>query len=510
MNYFITIIFISVSFGIQADLNNDYGPGSSDFKTDSSGSASAGYDKSVNDNPSRHSNENTGVSRSAPNDSPSSSSSTGSGSSSSNDRGHNHSDDRDDNDDNRNYGYGMDSNDPRSNGNGGYATSAYDITENANRSAHNQYSNNQGYHHEDPWSEYKQYDGGEFGHIGDYQAHEDAIQSAISSAESNCNGKCTGIDRIEIINEVYYKELSSLNSTLAIGPVETMAKYRSNEHGISNYNQKYLNHINSIDQLVRDGVVGAVLPGQFAIAYPKVANNLSPLQELGASGAVIITDKLTTNPLISGSFTPMESFIGSNTFRGAHTNYGGPGGTVFLSQHALGHTLYHELWHAGEQVVYNAVVKNIDTVLAGKKSLDPNQNFTIRIDNFEANLNAEQLNDLHQAAAMASALYLKENGRGHTIAIIKPTDCPSCNLLPQTNSYYNQYYETRAMTVTQHFSTFDIAEYMMSPSSTPKPLDPATARRVANELTTSVVIQDQIDTMDRAAQIVMDNNLLDK
>ena len=496
MNYFITIIFISVSFGIQADLNNDYGPGSSDFKTDSSGSASAGYDKSVNDNPSRHSNENTGVSRSAPNDSPSSSSSTGSGSSSSNDRGHNHSDDRDDNDDNRNYGYGMDSNDPRSNGNGGYATSAYDITENANRSAHNQYSNNQGYHHEDPWSEYKQYDGGEFGHIGDYQAHEDAIQSAISSADSSCNGKsCQGIERISEINKVYYDELSKKDSNLPQGPMETMVKFRGEEIAKDlniNNNKQIENFMKVIDQEVRAGNASAVLPGQFNIAYPELSKSLSSTQKLGSQGAAVIIDH--------GSYSAIDQITGIPYAGGLHIDIAGPAGTIILNDNAMSiDTLPHELQHAGEHAIVNEAVN-----LVGSKDIitsfakDPTGT-VLDLSKHNKDLTPEEISTLKEAILYSAQSLLAKKDR----MIVQPGDCLSCNKLPNQNAYYNDYVETRAFVVTSHYDSVDLAKKLEGRTySASIKLDKLTAQRVAEGLINSPVINDQIETINNAADII--------
>ena len=160
---------------------------------------------------------------------------------------------------------------------------------------------------------------GEFGNkLGDYKAHEEAIQKAIKDAnevvDAACSGGCSGykdVVRAETLNQSYYSALNNekskySNHSLPKGPKETIDRYwGTTGEGIPSHEayEPFREMSKAFDKAVLDGKIGVVMPGQIGSAFPDDYFTPDELEALRKSPYYI--DRTPIDP--ETGFTMLES-----------------------------------------------------------------------------------------------------------------------------------------------------------------------------------------------------------
>ncbi len=289
----------------------------------------------------------------------------------------------------------------------------------------------------DPWSGWAEY--GEFGNPEDLNDHIESMQNAIAETDNACGQSCDDLDRFQILNQTYYSNLASTgNQNLPLGPIETMARYYSPENTVYSKYTRYYDVIETqlkIDDMVRNGQLSVVLPGQTMGSDFYRNTKLTHIQRLSLQTTPIFVGTLTT---ITEAYSSMPINYLGNIQYGISTpiGHGYGGGFYIISNTATEEgqpmidfsnpddenfeTLLHEANHSGE---YALAMINLDLQETGEIE----------------KLNANEAKILQQGGNTAYAIRLG-------FSLITPQDCDSCkDFLALVDSHYlDSYTEIRA------------------------------------------------------------------
>lgn len=319
------------------------------------------------------------------------------------------------------------------------------------------------------------YDG--FVDPNEYYNHVEAVSYASEKTTQNCQSGCSTVEEVTTFNENYYKSLSQKNTSLPKGPMETMLEYNApaatSSGDVANFNnsQDGKDLLAAVDYLVREGQVAAVMPGQMELAFPDLQGSLSSIQELGAQNSVVLLDNSNQHYLVANGANAQVSV------------YGGSGGTVVIGNNVsdgdVSATVSHELTHAGELTLESYSDEGKLNQLSG-----------------------DQQTTVEAAVDLVESYGVDSDG----------VHCSDCEVLKSMPTALTSYGEARAYaSMEKSYSQagrnyiHEYAETLVSYSN--GNLSMAEAERMATDVLTGGVINDQRGMIDAAAQIVIDHGL---
>ena len=480
---FLSIFSFVFSFSVTSFASEDFGPGGQSFSTDSSGSATESYEAAVRSDPDSFSNETTGFA-----DVDSYNGRTSSSTSSDSGWG------------NEDHSGGDFSSPSGAAGPTGSTTNAW----------------------ADVWDLEKCTTcGGEFGEkVGDYEAHEKSIQQAIKDANAAVYEQCgagdcsndrlgsdeSGLVRVEALNESYYSGLADnyAGSTLPKGPMETMDRY----WGKDETHPDFIGLRDDIDQGVRDGDFGAVLPGHFDTAFP--GEELDDAHIYAAQATPVIVDRTPIDPetgltkletLNKEAFTAhlakydIEYTSPKNVgFHAPNGATGGPNGAVGLVEARGGinsQTLREELFHAAQARLQSTFrVTNEDDIVG------------FGIDG--TNLSDDEANELLGEVEKGIPALIRSRQSKGSFPSIDETVCDTCAQIAEKRPYVATYLELQAK-FTRSKDKNVVVEHIAVSISKDKNTTKEQARALAEDLYDSGVIQKDVEDLNKLSRIAMDN-----